>query len=322
MARGDARGQRDDLREDAAPDELGADPAAGLAVGDRGGHHHHRPAAGRGVGVGVLEPGEFALGAGGDAQLPAGVEQQVLAAPVRCGHRRIADHQVRLQIRPPVLAQGVTGADVGARPAGQRGPQPGEVRGGRVQFLPVPGGARHRADRQQQRADAAGRVEDARVLRHGPGEVPYGVHDPGGGDLVGAGPPGGVEQAVGERVYQLGRGDVRFELGRLPDEVRAAGPAAGALGEQPGDRREAAHEVVAVCAADQLPQLHLAGGFPALVLAGEPAVHVGELEQRAVRGAAGRRGEVVVPAPPVGDRGPGHPGHPGDLGTGDQRLVG
>ncbi len=316
------RRQRHDLGQDAAPDQLGPYPASRLAVRHGRGQHQHRTAAGRGVRVRVLEPGEFALGPRGDAQLPAGVQEQVLPAPVRHGHRRVADDQIGSELRPAVLAQGVAAADVGPGAAGQPGPQPGELRHRRVDLLPVPDRPRRRADRQQQGADPAGRVEDGRVLRHVTGEVPHRLHDPRGGDLVRARAAGGLREALGQAVDQLGGGAGGRDLGRPPGEVRAQPRRRPPVGELPRDGRQPAHEVVAVHPAQQLPQLGLAGGLPALVLAGEPVAHLGEPEERAARTAAGRCGEVVVAAPPVGDGGSRHPGHPGDLGACDQRISG
>ncbi len=319
---GGARSQRGDLGQDAAADQLRADAAAGLAVGHRGGHDHDHTAAGRGVGVGVLEPGQFALRAGRRAEFPAGVEEQFLPAPVGVAHRRIAHDQVGLDLGPPVGAQGVALFDVDVGPSGEIAPCLGEPGAAGVRFLAVPADARGGAHGEEEGADAAGGVEQYGVGRHLPGEVADGADHSGRGDLVGAGTAYGVREALGEVVHHLGGGMLRRQApGEVEGLLREGGGLVGSPGgEGLGDVGEAAEDVVAVGAAQHLPQVHLVGDVLSLALLVQPGLHLGQVEQRAVGPAAGRCREVVVPPSPVGHGGTGDTCDAGDLGTGYQRV--
>ena len=65
------------------------------------------------MGVAVLEPGQIPLRLGRRAQFPAGIEEQLLPAPVRAGGRGVAQDKVGAQIGPAVLAERVPGLDDG-----------------------------------------------------------------------------------------------------------------------------------------------------------------------------------------------------------------
>ena len=109
----------------------------------------------------VLDPGEFGLGTGGEAVLPAGVVGELVVAPVALVERRVAEHGVDGEPRERVGAQGVAGPH-GDRAALDGGVQGEAERGERgevgVGILPVQGG--RTAEGAQQGAGARRRVED------------------------------------------------------------------------------------------------------------------------------------------------------------------
>ena len=86
--------ERDDGAQGSAAQQVGADAAAGTAGGGGRGHEQHGGAALAEMGQGVLDPGEFGLGAGGEAVLPAGVVGKFVVAPVALVERRVAEHRV------------------------------------------------------------------------------------------------------------------------------------------------------------------------------------------------------------------------------------
>jgi hypothetical protein len=184
MRRGHARREGDDLGQGTAADHLGPDPTPGLAVGDRRRHHDDDPAAGRGVGVAVLQPRQLTLGTGRDTELPAGVEHQLVAAPVGHVRRGVAHHQVGSEVGPLIVTQGVAHPDGGLRRAHELRTRTREARRRRVGVLagqgdlgsgehheqrPDPaGGVEHRPRRRpRDLADCADEVERGQLLRAG-----------------------------------------------------------------------------------------------------------------------------------------------------------
>lgn len=168
----------------------------------------------------MLQPGEFAFGSRGGAELPAGVEQQILRPPVGFTDLGVTDDQVGLEVRPPVVPQGVPRDDADTAVSGGAGPQLREHGPVGVGLLPAAPGPLLGTEGEQEGADAAGRVEEGRVRCHLADEVAYGTHDPLRGDLVRSGPAYGVGEALREDAHRVRRATALGQLPREPDDVR------------------------------------------------------------------------------------------------------
>lgn len=185
VVRGCRAGRQGDHRaQGAAAQQVGADAAAGAAGGGGRGHQEDGDAAFLEAGQRVLDPGQFGLGAGREAVLPAGVVGEFVVAPVALVERRMAEDGVCREGAVRVVAEAVGGGGAhgrhgglgveGQAQCGEGGQFGGAVLAVQVLVLDalrvLRGG--HRA---QQGAGAARRVEDgpggAREVGHQGGEA-------------------------------------------------------------------------------------------------------------------------------------------------------
>ncbi|CAM5739366.1 hypothetical protein SHIRM173S_00852 [Streptomyces hirsutus] len=314
------RRQGDHLAHDPPAYELCSDTAACPAIGDRGRHDHEDLAAGLGVRIGVLEPRQLPFGLGRGAEFPAGVEQQFLPPPLGHAGRRVADDQVRLEIRPFVRAQGVTCRDAHVRSAQEIGAELREAGTVGIRLLAAAARSRFGGDGQEQHPDAAGGIEHRGVGPQFGSEVTHGTHHALGRHLVRARTPSGVHESFRQCLHQV---DGRFGPGELlhtgGDVIRQAWLTFS--GQRQGHLCQTRDHLFPVGSSHGLPQLDLGRHLLAFSLLVQPFLDLGERIERTVRGTSRRRGEVVVAPTPIRDSGPSDSGQPGNLGTGNKRAY-
>lgn len=316
----DAGGECDDLRQNAPSYEIGADSAPRLAVGDGGGHDHEHLSAGPRMAVGMLEPGQFAFGPGWRAQFPAGVEQQFLATPVGDTDGRITDDEVGAEFRPLVRTQGVTDSDGDVGTSGEVGPELRDAGAAGIDLLPEPLRTVLGSDREEERADAAGRIEHGCVGGHIPCEVTHSADDARRGDLIRAGAAHRIGEPLAEAADHSRGGFGLCQRFHQADDVGGERRCRPVPGQEPGDVGEAGDHVVPIGGPQRLPEPDVLRNLLPLALLAQPRLYLGHYEERSARATAGRGGEIVIAPPPVGDCRPGDSGETGDLGAGNQRL--
>ncbi len=256
--------ERDDGPQGAAPQQIGADTAAGAARRGGGRHQQDRGAALVQMGQRMLHPGELGLRAGGEAVLPARVVGELVVSPVALVERRMAEHGVDGEAGKGVGAQGVTGPHGERAPRGigvQGEPERGECREVRVVLLRVQR-VRPR-DGAQQGPGPRRRVEDgARGPAAGARQCGHQLREAGRGERVL--PRVGVELAPEQELEGLPDPGLRGEFGggaqqwHGGQQFRTAGGAYGPSGfrcgaeavvehRAEGERQHTGHRLVRDC---------------------------------------------------------------------------
>jgi hypothetical protein len=248
--------QGDHLAQDAPAHEFRADAAARLAVRRRRRHDHEDLTAGLCMRVGMLEPREFPLSLGRNAEFPTRVEQQFLSSPLGHACWWVTDHQIGFEIRPCVRPQGITRHDAHAGSAQEVGAELGETGTVDLHLLAAAAHSHFGGDGQQQHPYSTGGIEDRSVGRQLRSEVAHSTHHAFGGHLIRSRPPGGVHEPFRQSVRKvdglLGSGEFLYPGS---DVIRESWP--GFCGQNRGHRCKSRDHLFAVRRPHGLPQLDL-----------------------------------------------------------------